>query len=278
MTYWQDRQFSQRKILLDKTIEETQDKLATIYKSSMKDIEKDMRSLYLELQQQSADGKVKINDLYRYNRYWELRNDVNQKLKSLGEKEIKLMDKQLLNQYMKVQEYFNKNPKFMAKTERGVTKVVSAVPVDLNSPVVSENAEAVVNSVWCADGKYWSERVWEHKAQLQADLEQGLLDTIVRGVGPDELTKTLMKDFNKEYNVANTLVRTELTHVYTRAAADRYSEAGCEFYEVLSAQSDDECYDMNGTVIRLSEMVEGDNAPPFHPNCRCTILPVIKGR
>lgn len=69
MTYWQDRQFSQRKILLDKTIEETQDKLATIYKSSMKDIEKDMRSLYLELQQQSADGKVKINDLYRYNRY-----------------------------------------------------------------------------------------------------------------------------------------------------------------------------------------------------------------
>ena len=69
MTYWQDRQFSQRKILLDKTIEETQDKLATIYKSSMKDIEKDMRSLYLELQQQSEDGKVKINDLYRYNRY-----------------------------------------------------------------------------------------------------------------------------------------------------------------------------------------------------------------
>jgi len=69
MTYWQDRQFNQRKILLDKTIEETQEKLATVYKSSMKDIENDMRSLYLELQQQSADGKVKINDLYRYNRY-----------------------------------------------------------------------------------------------------------------------------------------------------------------------------------------------------------------
>lgn len=69
MTYWQDRQFNQRKILLDKTIEETQEKLATVYKSSMKDIENDMRSLYLELQQQSTDGKVKINDLYRYNRY-----------------------------------------------------------------------------------------------------------------------------------------------------------------------------------------------------------------
>lgn len=69
MTYWQDRQFSQRKILLDKTIEETQNYLATAYKNSMKDIEKDMKSLYLELQQQSKDGKVKVNDLYRYNRY-----------------------------------------------------------------------------------------------------------------------------------------------------------------------------------------------------------------
>jgi SPP1 gp7 family putative phage head morphogenesis protein len=113
---------------------------------------------------------------------------------------------------------------------------------------------------------------------LQSTLEQGLLDTITRGVGPDELTKTIMKEFNKEFGVANTLVRTELTHVYVQAAAERYQDAGCEYYEVLSAQSDDECFDMNGTIIRFSEMVEGENCPPFHPNCRCTILPVIKGR
>lgn len=83
-----------------------------------------------------------------------MRADVNKRLQALGEKEIKLLDKQLINQYMRVQEYFNKNPKFMAKTERGIAKVVSTIPVDLNSPIVSEKAETVVNSVWCADGKY----------------------------------------------------------------------------------------------------------------------------
>lgn len=278
MSYWTDRQFEQQKLLLDKTIEETDKHLATVYKSSMRDVEKDLKSLYLDLQKQAEDGKVKINDLYRYNRYWELRSDINRKLQALGEKEVKLLDRQLVGQYMAVQDYFNKNPKFMAKTERGMAKVVSAIPVDLNSPIVSENAEAVVNSVWCADGKYWSDRVWENKGKLQEDIEQGLLDTITRGVGPDELTLTLMKDFNKSFHQAQTLVRTELTHVYTQAAAERYSNAGCEYYEVLSAQSDDECYDMNGSVIKFSEMVEGDNAPPFHPNCRCTILPVLGGR
>ena len=145
--YWTDRQFEQQKLLLDKTIEETDKHLATVYKSSMRDVERDMKSLYLDLQKQAENGKVKINDLYRYNRYWELRSDINKKLQALGEKEIKLLDRQLVGQYMAVQDYFNKNPKFMAKTERGVAKVVSAIPVDLNSPIVSENAEAVVNSV-----------------------------------------------------------------------------------------------------------------------------------
>lgn len=154
MSYWRDRQFSQRKILLDKTIEETNSHLATIYKSSIREVENDMRSLYLDMLVQSEDGKVKINDLYRYNRYWELRNDLNSKLQSLGEKEIKMLDVALTKQYYKVQEYFNKNPKFLAKTERGLTKVVSSIPVDINSPIVNEKAKAVVNSVWCADGKY----------------------------------------------------------------------------------------------------------------------------
>ena len=276
MSYWRDRVFNQQKILLDKSIDEVNLHLATVYKSSMKDVEKDMKALLFDLQKE--DG-VKINDLYRYNRYWELRNDINHKLVALGQKEIRLLDKELINMYMKVQDYFNKNPKFLAKTENGkVVKMVNAVPVDMNNPIVSEHAQAVVDSLWCADGKYWSERVWGRMDALQGSLEQGLTDIITRGVGPDEVAATIAKEFGKEFSIAQTLVRTELNHVYTQTAAERYKEAGCEYYEVLSNQSDDECFDMNGAIIRFSEMVEGDNCPPFHPNCRCTILPVIGGR
>lgn len=241
----------------------------------MREVERDMKSLLFDL----SKDEVKINDLYRYNRYWELRNDLNKKLVVLGQKEIRLMDKDLINMYMRVQDYFNKNPKFLAKTQDGkVVKMINANPIDMKSPLVSEKAQAVVDSVWCADGKYWSERVWDRMDKLQSSLEQGLTDVITRGVGPDEIAKTIATEFNKEFKVARTLVRTELNHVYTQAAAERYQDAGCEYYEVLSAQSDDECFDMNGTIISFKEMEEGENCPPFHPNCRCSILPVLGGK
>lgn len=100
--------------------------------------------------------------------------------------------------------------------------------------------------------------------ELQSSLEKGITDVITRGVGPDEVAKTISDEFNKEFHVARTLVRTELNHVYTQAAAERYAAAGCEYYEVLSNQSEDECYDMNGTEVSFNEMVEGENCPPFH--------------
>lgn len=143
--YWKDRVFQQQKILLDKSIDELENYLATLYKSSMREVENDMKALLFDLTKE--DG-IKINDLYRYNRYWELRNDLNSKLVSLGHREVQLLDKELIGMYYKVQEYFNKNPKFLAKTENGrVVKAVSAIPVDMNSPIVAEKAQAVVNSV-----------------------------------------------------------------------------------------------------------------------------------
>lgn len=189
------------------------------------------------------------------------------------------MGKSFYDMYYRVQDYFNKNPKFLAKTVDGkVVKMVNSNPVDTTSPIVAEKAQAVVNSVWCADGKYWSERVWERMDKLQAALEKGLTDIIVRGASSDELALTIAQEMNKDFNTARTLVRTELSHIYNQAAAERYQDAGCEYYEVLSNQSEDECFEMNGTVIRFSEMVEGENCPPFHPNCRCAILPVIGGK
>lgn len=276
MSYWTDRYLSQEKILLDKTVEETNLHLARIYKKALRDNERDLKNLMNELKAQTAKGDITINDLYRYNRFWEVRSDINRRLMDLGHKQNDVLGKDLIDMYFNVQKYFNENPKFFAKSaKRGQITGLSMQPVDMNSPIVSEHAATIVNSVWCADGKYWSERTWQHMTELQTDIENGLLDTIVRGANPDELTKELMRDFSKSYHQANTLVRTELNHVYNQAAAERYQSAGCQFYEILSHQSDDECLEYNGMSFRFDEMIEGENAPPFHPNCRCVILPVI---
>lgn len=275
--YWEDRWERQKKFLLGKTINQTENHLATLYKKAMKDTENQLKSLLYEIDFESGD---RIIDIYKYNRYWEVRNDVNERLRQLGQEESKQLSKDFLDMYVKVQEYFNIHPKVMARTQRGLVKEMTMRPMDLKSPIVGENAMKVVSSVWCKDGKNWSDRVWTHIDQLQQDLEQGLTNIVATGANPDKLTSELSKTYNVNYRQAQTLVRTELSHIYNQASLDRYAENGIYFYEWLTAGDErtcEDCAELNGKVFSIEEAIEGDNQPPLHPNCLCTVIPVLGG-
>ena len=63
-----------------------------------------------------------------------------------------------------------------------------------------------------------------------------------------------------------------------KSYSDSYKEAGVEYYEYLAVGDDrtsEECMDLNGKIFRLDEARVGENFPPMHPNCRCTIIPVM---
>ena len=45
-----------------------------------------------------------MNDLYKYNRYFELMNNLNKRLVKLGGNEIKIMDERLLSTFENVQD------------------------------------------------------------------------------------------------------------------------------------------------------------------------------
>jgi len=56
--------------------------------------------------------------------------------------------------YMKVQKYFNDNPKYLAITKSGVAREKTMPQVDLNAKQISMNGKYVVDAIWCADGKH----------------------------------------------------------------------------------------------------------------------------
>jgi len=66
MTYWKKRLLEQEKNILDKGISATENELVRLYQRAARENEKELKSLFYEL---SKNGEVKINDLYRYNRY-----------------------------------------------------------------------------------------------------------------------------------------------------------------------------------------------------------------
>ena len=260
--YWSARFEEQHKILFDLTYEETMSILERYYIKALEDTRTDALKLYSYLLEHSKDGTLIANDLYKYNRYYELSNKLNERLIGLGNKEIKVFNKELLEMYDKVQ------------------KELTTYAGDLfqYSVVDPSRAEEVINSIWCADGKNWSDRIWTHKEQLRGTLMEGLMDCVNRGTGSDALANTLLERFDVSFGQAKTLARTELSRVEVQSQVDKYKAAGVEmvqFSAVMDDRTSEICQEMNGKIFPLDSLVVGENEPPLHPNCRSTVIPLF---
>ncbi len=265
--YWAIRLQERQDTLYNVAHEQMRQQYVKAYTEAYSAVERDIMSLYDTLLREAADGKIKPNDLYRYNRYFDVQSQINSRLQALGAAELKITNAKLLTMYDFVQELVTKE----AATAFGVNFI-------LDTP---NGAQTAVDSIWCYDGEHWSNRIWKHKADLQTRIERGLLDSIIRGVPKDELVKELNKAFNVGFYCSDRIARTELTYVQNKAAADRYKSNGVTKYKYLAAIDDrtsEICTETNGKEFLMSEYTVGTNAPPLHPNCRCTIIPIINKR
>lgn len=246
-TYWEARE---QEALYNELLKEGEKQLIAQYRRSAYTV----LSLLLDLY---AGGVPTITDIYRYNRYYELLGLLNNDLKALGAKEVAITTTLLTDMYIK-----NK-----------------AIIGDGNMllPTSPREVEMVINKIWCADGKHWSSRIWTHKDELANKLRNGIIDCISRGVSKDELTKELMRIYGTEYYKADRIARTELNYVQNQSTLNRYKEMGVEKYKILSAHDGrtcDKCADLDGKIFPIDKAEIGVNFPPFHSNCRDTILAV----
>lgn len=260
--YWAKRQERIQTAIADKTIEETEKQLKKYYAQAMKSIISDFERVYDKIQLAVEDGREPTPaDLYKLDQYWQMQGQLRKELQKLGDKENALLSK-----------------KFEAEW-KDIYKA-TALPSDKAFSTISkQGAKQMINSVWLADGKTFSQRVWGNIDKLTETLNEKLIECIVSGKKPTELKKMLMERFNVSYSQANTLVRTETANIQTEAAAQRYKDYGLTKYEFLGREEHDigcKCKELNGKVFLLAEKKAGVNAPPMHPNCRCCIIPVIE--
>lgn len=134
-----------------------------------------------------------------------------------------------------------------------------------------------MDTVW-AEGNY-SARIWKNTERLAETLSSEIEAAFLSGKSVRRMADTIMERFGVGYRAAECLVRTETSYVQNRTAARSYEDAGCTEYEVLTAQDRRTCQycaKQNGKRYLLATMQTGENAPPFHPNCRYTVLPVVE--
>ena len=231
----------------------------------MESVIKEFEATYDKILLRKAEGKeITPADLFRLDRYWKLQGQMRHELDKLGNRQAALMSKAFETNYFEV--YYS----FALEGIEPFTTLDTAA------------AKQMINSIWCADGKSWSSRIWGNTKRLQDALNEKLIECVVAGKKTKELKLLLQEQFGVSYRRADTLVRTEMAHIQTEAAKKRYEDYGLEYYEILGNEDDScgqhgvNCHDLHGKKFKYSEMRAGVNAPPFHPNCKCSIIPVIE--
>lgn len=261
MNYWQKRQDRINKARADKTIEDVDVQLKKYYSNAMKRTIADFEATYNKMLEAVEDGREPTPaDLYRLDAYWQMQAQLKNEMQKLGDKEAALLSKEFEEEWIDI---YN-----------GI-----ALPSDdAFSTISTANAKQMINSSWLADGKTFSQRIWGNTEKLVETLNEQLIHCVITGKKPTELVKLLEERFDVSYKQAKTLVKTEVAHIETAAAAQRYKDYGLDKYEFLGRDEHDigcACKRLNGKEFLYSEMVIGKNAPPLHPNCRCAIIPVI---
>lgn len=259
--YWDNRIAAAQDRVSQKTAKQLATKMRKYYKHLAQSTINDFESTYNKLLATVTAGqKPTPADLYKLDKYWQMQVALEHRLKSLNARNYKLMFSMFKLNY------------------QGVYESLNIPDLELFSTIDDKAIEQVINQVWCADGKSWSQRLWENSTYLKQTLEEGLIQCVATGKSSEHLKELLMERFNVSYNRADVLARTELAHVQTMAAQQRYKDYGIKQVELI-VEPDGRTCDICKDAVKKKRFYDvHERMPvPFHPRCRCAMAPVVDG-
>lgn len=258
MDYWIKRNLQAQERLTTKSQAQVKRQLRKYYKKATLDVIGRFEKTYNKLLLSISEGREPTPaDLYKLDAYWQAQGYLREELRKLGEKEIAELSKQFELHYFDV--YYA----IAIPGQEEFTQIDTAI------------VEQMINQIWCADGKSWSQRIWGNNEKLLKALNDNLIHCVVTGKKTSELKQLLQEQFNVSYNRADALVRTELAHIQTQAAEKRYKDYGIQEVEVWASKDERRC-EICGKLHQKRFPIGAQMPIPAHPKCRCTIIPVVE--
>lgn len=257
MSYWKNRLANAQSAITEKNLKQIKKQLAKYYAFSMKRIIAEFESTYDKLLATVGEGKEPTPaDLYKLDKYWKLQGQLRREADKLGRRQISLLSKVFEINYF---------------------EVYHSLKIDglqAFSTLDKAAATQMINQIWVADGKSFSQRVWDNVGRLVDTLNEQLTHCVVTGKKTSELKKVLQERFGVSYHRADTLARTEMCHIQTQAAQKRYEDYGIEYVEVL-VDPDERTCDLCKALIGKKFLTTETPPLPVHPNERCALVPVV---
>lgn len=253
--YWKDREAESQNKLNEKNQKEIEKQLKKYYARATERVIADFEATYDKLL--ATAGEPTPADLYKLDKYWKNQAALRAELERLGEKQISAMTKIFETHFFDI---------YNSIEVRGLEAFTS-----LDKTIVKQ----LINSVWCADGKHFSNRIWSNTEKLIETLNEELVHCVVVGQKTTYLKKELMARFGVAYRNADMIARTELAHIQTQAAQQRYKDYGLKEVEIW-ADADERRCDVCGQLHKKRYPINAKVPIPAHPRCRCCIIPVVE--
>ena len=158
------------------------------------------------------------------------------------------------------------------QTVNDTLKSLGVSVIDLIPPAV----EDIIKTPW--SGASFSDRIWHNKDVMIYKAKDAIAKGMIRGDSGHVISTQLSKDLNASYENTRRLVETEIQASQTKANVDNYLNNGIDKVEIstmLDSKLCDSCNSHEGKIIPLEGAIIGKHLPPYHPNCRCTVLPYL---
>lgn len=238
---------------MDKLSTDTAKKMAQLYRRSYKRLEQEINAIYAEILDNGLENMTRT-DLYNLKHYTALRDAVAKEARELASAQDEALS--LLLEHIAVGTYESNCEAFGMEF----------------SLFTEMQAKAIATENW--SGVTFSSRIWKNAEGFNVRVMDDVESLIVGGKMPADVKKKLMEDYTVGWNEADRLIRTESSRAFNKSAKDSYTAAGIQQCEYL-AESDccDICRVFKGKKLPIGEFPE----LPMHPNCRCTIAPIVEG-
>ena len=232
--------------------------MSKYYGAAAKRIIEDFEATYNKLLATVAEGREPTPaDLYKLDKYWQMQGQLRQELRRLGEKQITALTKMFEVNFFDI--YYS----------------INIEGAQAFNTIDSAAVQQLINGIWVADGKSWSQRIWQNTELLADTLNEGLIHIVATGKKTTELKKLLQDRFGASYSRADALVRTEIAHIQTQAAEQRYKDYGVQEVEVWASKDERRC-EVCGKLHQKRFPIGTQMPVPAHPRCRCCIIPVVE--
>lgn len=238
-------------------LEERNRELLNIYQTASKNVRNE---LYELAEKYSKDGVLSRTEMYREKHLKELEIKYIAIAEELGEK---------------VEQTATNN--MIAAFQNVYTLTMDNLEVQEFSIPAKKTMNSILKEPW--KGSNFSNRLWggDGTAGQMQKLVRALDSVLVYGLQTGKSVTQMAVELNnvmhKGFNTALTLVRSEAIHYMNQAALMGYKDAGIMYVQILAAVDERTCEDCGKYHEKIYPI---DKCPilPFHPNCRCTIIPV----